>query len=60
MNVKKQAFTDQLTGKGNRYLLNSVMDSLIRKKKKFALCFMDLDGFKQLMIPWDMMQVMNY
>lgn len=48
MNVKKQAFTDQLTGRGNRYLLNSVMDNLIRKKKKFALCFMDLDGFKQI------------
>lgn len=47
-NVKKQAFTDQLTGRGNRYLLNSVMDNLIKKHKKFALCFMDLDGFKQI------------
>lgn len=47
-NVKKQAFTDQLTGKGNRYLLYSVMDNLIKKNKKFAVCFMDLDGFKQV------------
>ncbi len=46
--VKKQAFTDQLTGRGNRYLLFSVMDKLIKKKKKFAVCFMDLDGFKQI------------
>lgn len=46
--MKKQAFTDQLTGKGNRYLLYSVMDNLIKKNKKFAVCFMDLDGFKQI------------
>ncbi|MDO4283400.1 MAG: EAL domain-containing protein [Clostridia bacterium] len=46
--VKKQAFTDQLTGRGNRYLLYSVMDNLIKKNKKFAVCFMDLDGFKQI------------
>lgn len=48
MSVKKQAVTDQLTGRGNRYLLYSVMDNLIKKHKKFALCFMDLDGFKQI------------
>lgn len=46
--VKQQAFTDQLTGRGNRYLFFSVMDKLIAKKKKFAVCFMDLDGFKQI------------
>lgn len=46
--VKKQAFTDQLTGRGNRYMFFSVMDKLIEKKKKFAVCFMDLDGFKQI------------
>lgn len=46
--VKKQAHTDQLTGKGNRYLFNDVVDTLIKKGKKFAICFMDLDGFKQI------------
>lgn len=46
--VRKQAFTDQLTGRGNRYMFFSVMDKLIEKKKKFAVCFMDLDGFKQI------------
>lgn len=46
--VKQQAFTDQLTGRGNRYMFNSVVDKLISKKKKFAVCFMDLDGFKQI------------
>ncbi|MEG2310613.1 MAG: diguanylate cyclase [Clostridia bacterium] len=46
--VKKQALTDQLTGRGNRYMFISVLDTLILKKKKFAICFMDLDGFKQV------------
>ena len=46
--VRKQAFTDQLTGRGNRYMFLSVLDNLIKKKKKFAVCFMDLDGFKQI------------
>lgn len=46
--VKQQAFTDQLTGRGNRYMFFSVMDKLIAKNKKFAVCFMDLDGFKQI------------
>lgn len=46
--VKKQAHTDQLTGRGNRYLFNEVVDTLIKKNKKFAVCFMDLDGFKQI------------
>lgn len=45
---KKQAYTDQLTGKGNRYLFLSVLDKLIKKGNKFAVCFMDLDGFKQI------------
>lgn len=45
---KKQAYTDQLTGRGNRYLFLSVLDKLIKKNKKFAVCFMDLDGFKQI------------
>ena len=46
--VSKQAYTDQLTGRGNRFLFLSVLDKLIAKKKKFAVCFMDLDGFKQI------------
>ncbi|MDD3304395.1 MAG: EAL domain-containing protein [Clostridia bacterium] len=46
--VKKQAYTDQLTGRGNRYLFLSILDKLIAKKKKFAVCFMDLDGFKHI------------
>lgn len=46
--VKKQAVTDPLTGRGNRHLFISVLDKLIMKKKKFAVCFMDLDGFKQI------------
>ncbi|MEG0872847.1 MAG: diguanylate cyclase [Clostridia bacterium] len=47
-NVKKQAYTDPLTGRGNRHLFLSIMDTLIKKKKKFAVCFLDLDGFKQI------------
>lgn len=46
--VKEQAYTDQLTGRGNRYKFNFVVDKLIVKDKKFAVCFMDLDGFKQI------------
>lgn len=46
--MKKQAFTDPLTGGGNRQLFLKVIDDLIAKKKKFALCFLDLDGFKQV------------
>ena len=46
--VKKQAFTDQLTGRGNRYKFHDALDKLIIKNKKFAVCFMDLDGFKQI------------
>ncbi len=46
--VKQQAFTDQLTGRGNRYMFFSVIDKLIKKNRKFAVCFMDLDGFKQI------------
>lgn len=45
---KKQTYTDQLTGRGNRYLFLSVLDKLIKKGNKFAVCFMDLDGFKQI------------
>lgn len=47
-NVKKQATTDELTGKGNRYLFYSELDKLIEKNADMAVCFMDLDGFKQI------------
>ncbi len=46
--VKQQAYTDPLTKSGNRHLFLSIMDELIKKDKKFAVCFMDLDGFKQI------------
>ncbi len=46
--IKKQAFTDPLTGKGNRHKFLSEMDEHINKKEKFAVCFMDLDGFKHV------------
>lgn len=46
--IKKQAITDQLTGKGNRHKFVEDLEYLISKKKKFAVCFMDLDGFKNI------------
>src|SRR5574344_1743213 len=45
---KKQAYTDQLTGRGNRYLFLAILDKLIKNNEKFAVCCMDLDGFKQI------------
>ena len=46
--IKKQAFTDPLTGKGNRHKFLSEMEEHLAKKEKFAICFMDLDGFKHV------------
>ena len=46
--VKKQAYTDELTQKGNRYLFYLELDKLIEQDKSLAVCFMDLDGFKQI------------
>jgi|GEM_PF-2097323 len=46
--IKKQALTDPLTGKGNRHKFLTEMDLHIAKKNKFAVCFMDLDGFKHV------------
>lgn len=46
--IRRQALTDPLTGRGNRYLFLSILDKLIKKSDKFAVCFMDLDGFKQI------------
>ena len=47
-NVQIQAYTDELTKKGNRYLFYNDLDALIEKDKNLAVCFMDLDGFKQI------------
>lgn len=47
-NIEEQAFTDPLTGGKNRHLFMHDLDNLIKKGKKFAICFMDLDGFKQI------------
>lgn len=46
--VKKHAYTDELTQKGNRYLFYLELDKLIEQDKNLAVCFMDLDGFKQI------------
>jgi diguanylate cyclase (GGDEF)-like protein len=46
--IKKQALTDPLTGRGNRHKFLSEMDEHLLKKNKFAVCFMDLDGFKHV------------
>ena len=46
--VRRQAYTDELTGKGNRYLFYSDLDKLIEQNKNIAVGFMDLDGFKQI------------
>ncbi|MDF2865256.1 MAG: hypothetical protein K0R72_65 [Clostridia bacterium] len=46
--IKKQAFTDPLTGRGNRHKFLSELDNHLNKKNKFAVCFMDLDGFKHV------------
>lgn len=34
--VSKQAYTDQLTGRGNRYMFLSILDKLIAKKEKIC------------------------
>ena len=47
-NVQVQAYTDELTKKGNRYLFYNDLDTLIERDKNLAVCFMDLDGFKQI------------
>ena len=46
--MKKQAETDPLTGRGNRHKFVMDLDDKIKKNKKFAICFMDLDGFKNV------------
>lgn len=44
----KFAYTDELTGKGNRYLLYQELDKLIANNENIAVGFMDIDGFKQI------------
>lgn len=46
--IKKQAFTDPLTRKFNRHKFLSIINENINKKTRFAVCFMDLDGFKHI------------
>lgn len=43
------AYTDALTGLGNRHRFNRVIAEMIKHpERKFALCFLDLDDFKQI------------
>lgn len=47
--IAHAAYIDALTGMGNRYKFNKVMQRKVAdKEKKFALCFLDLDDFKQI------------
>lgn len=47
--ISEAAYTDALTGKGNRYKFNKVMENLVTNEaNRFAVCFMDLDGFKHI------------
>jgi len=50
--LKKIAYYDELTGIPNRTLLsdrlNQGIAQSLRRKKTMALCFLDLDGFKQV------------
>ena len=46
--MKIQAETDPLTGRGNRHKFVHDLDKKINKGEKFAVCFMDLDGFKNV------------
>lgn len=43
------AYTDALTGLGNRHRFNKVIAEMIKHpESKFSLCFLDLDDFKQI------------
>ena len=50
--LQKQAHFDPLTGLPNRVLLHEHLEQAISRARRhdnwFALCFMDLDGFKQV------------
>lgn len=43
------AYIDALTGLGNRYKFNKVINEMVKHEDtKFALCFLDLDDFKHI------------
>lgn len=43
------AYIDALTGLGNRYKFNKVINEMVRHEENtFALCFLDLDDFKHI------------
>jgi diguanylate cyclase (GGDEF)-like protein/PAS domain S-box-containing protein len=50
--IEKLAYYDELTGLPNRRLfydrLNQALKNAKRKKSKFAVCYLDLDGFKNV------------
>lgn len=47
--VSEAAYKDALTGKGNRYKFNQETQKLVEDvNNKFALCVLDLDGFKHI------------
>lgn len=50
--IKDLAFNDQLTGLPNRKSFNKILNQIIKKayktKSKFAVLFLDLDGFKMI------------
>lgn len=48
-NAVQAVFIDALTGMGNRYKFNKVIEEMTKHKEtKFALCFLDLDDFKHI------------
>lgn len=47
--IAHAAYIDALTGMGNRYKFNKVIqEKVLHPEKKFALCFLDLDDFKHI------------
>ena len=46
--VSEAAYKDALTGRGNRYKFNEEIQKLVEDDNKFALCVLDLDGFKHI------------
>lgn len=47
--VEEAAYKDALTGRGNRHKFNQVIQELVvDTNSKFALCVLDLDGFKHI------------
>ncbi len=46
--ISDQAHHDALTGLGNRYELDAVLNRLVGSPLEFALIFLDLDGFKAI------------